>query len=85
MKKWLGRLYVRLFLNLKHDYPAGILIHRKNGKVIFEIEFNWFDEDLIPVSIVREVQSGKIASIRYFEMKEFKEYSGNNPNAGNTL
>lgn len=68
-----------------HKYPAGCLIHRRNAGVIFEIEFNWFDEDLEPVSVVREVKSNKIFSVRYLEMMDFVEYSGSDPNPGNAL
>ena len=69
----------------KHKYPAGCLIHRRNAGVIFEIEFNWFDEDLEPVSVVREVKSNKIFSVRYLEMMDFVEYSGSDPNPGTVL
>jgi hypothetical protein len=65
-----------------HKYPAGCLIHRRTNSVIFEIEFNWYDEDLEPVSVVREVKSSKIFSVRYLEMLEFVEYSGSDPNPG---
>lgn len=77
MWKLLGRLYRKLFIK-KHLFPAGTLIHPKKGTTVFEIEFNWYDEDMMPVSIVRQVSNGQIASIRYGEMKGFKEYAGNN-------
>jgi light-regulated signal transduction histidine kinase (bacteriophytochrome) len=84
MKKLLGRLYRKFFLK-KHQLPVGVLIHRRKNTVIFEIEFNWYDEDFQPVSLIREVKSGKIFSIRHAEMYEFKEYAGSDPNAGSTL
>lgn len=83
MKKWLSKLYIRFFLK-KHKFPPASLIHRKN-RVLFEIEFNWYDESFQPVSIVREIKSGKIFSIRFDEMLEFREYSGDDPNAGSTI
>lgn len=84
MKKRVLRFFKRFFLK-KHQYPAGILIHRRKAVVLFEIEFNWYDEDLNPVSVVREVKSNKTYSVRHDEMFEFKEYSGSDPNAGNAL
>jgi hypothetical protein len=84
MKKLLFRFFVKFFLK-KHQYPAGILIHRRKATVLFEIELNWYDEELIPVSLVREVHSGKVFSIRDYEMFEFKEYAGSDPNAGSQL
>lgn len=82
------KLLVRLFKSYilgKHQLPPGVLIHRRNGTILFEIEFNWYDETLNPVSLVREVHSNKIFSIRDSEMREFKEYSGSNSTAGSTL
>lgn len=81
MKKLLSRLYKRFFLR-KHKYPPTTYIHRRKAAVVFEIELNWFDEDLNPVSLVREVRSGKNFSIRYSEMLEFVELTGNKPDDG---
>jgi hypothetical protein len=81
MKKLIARIYKRFFLK-KHLYPPSVYIHRKNSAVVFEIELNWYDEDLEPVSLVREVKSGKSFSIRYHEMLEFRELSGNKPTDG---
>lgn len=81
LKQLLTKLYIKYMLK-KHKYPASTLIHRKHAKVIFEIEFNWYDENFEPVSVVREVLSNKIFSIRSDEMKEFVEYTGSDPNAG---
>jgi hypothetical protein len=69
----------------KHQYPLSTLIHRKKAKVIYEIEFNWFDDNLTPVSLVRETQSGKQFSVSHLDMYEFKEYQGRDVNAGNTI
>lgn len=84
MKKLIGKLYRYLFLK-KHKYPASTLIHRRKATIVFEIEFNWYDESLQPVSLVREVHSGKIYSIRSDEMMEFREFIGPDPNAGTSL
>lgn len=84
MMKLLGRLYRKMFLR-KHLFPVGCLVHPKKGTVVFEIEFNWFDEDMQPVSVVRQVSDNKIFSIRYNEMRGFKEYSGNNERLGSTV
>lgn len=84
MMKLLGRLYRKLFIR-KHLFPAGVLIHPKKGTTVFEIEFNWYDEDMQPVSVVRQVSNNQIASIRYNEMQGFKEYSGNNERLGSNV
>jgi hypothetical protein len=84
MKNILYKLFIRFFLK-KHQYPPGVLIHRRKAKILFEIEFNWYDEEFQPVSIIREVHSGKVFSVRNYEMYEFKEYAGSDPNAGNHL
>lgn len=83
MTKLLSRLYRKLFLK-KHLFPSGSLIHQKKGTIVFEIEFNWYDEDFIPISVVRQVSNNQIASVRYNEMLGFKEYSGNNETLGST-
>jgi hypothetical protein len=75
MKQKLIKLFLKYILK-KHVFPAGVLIHRINGLVLFETEFTWYDEDLQPVLVIREVKSNKIFSIRGDEAKEFKEYSG---------
>lgn len=69
----------------KHKYPKGVLVHRKNGAVVFETEFNWYDESLEPVTVVREVKSGKIFSVNSLEMMDFVEYTGSDPNGGSDL
>lgn len=84
MKKLLGRLYRKLFIK-KHIFPVGTLVHPKKGTTVFEIDFNWYDEDMQPVSIVRQVNNNQIASIRYNEMLGFKEYSGNNELLGSNV
>lgn len=84
MFKLLGRLYRKMFIR-KHLYPVGCLVHPKKGTTVFEIDFNWYDEDMQPVSIVRQCSDNKIASIRYNEMQGFKEYSGNNESLGSNV
>lgn len=79
MKKLLTKLF-RKYILKKHIFPAGVLIHRRNGLVLFETEFVWYDEDLEPVTVVTEKKSGKIFSIRSDEMPEFQEYSGKSHN-----
>lgn len=81
MKKLISKLYRRFFLK-KHKFPPTVYIHHRKGAVVFEVELNWYDEDLQPVSLVREVKSGKSFSIRYSEMLEFVELSGNAPQDG---
>jgi len=81
LSKYIGRLYRRFFLK-KHKFPPTTYIHRRKSAVVFEVNLNWFDEDLEPVSLVREVHSGKNFSIRYHEMLEFVELIGNAPNDG---
>lgn len=84
MMKLIGRLYRKFFIQ-KHLFPAGTLVHPRKGTTVFEIEFNWYDEDMQPVSIVRQVANNQIASIRYNEMRGFKEYSGNNESLGSNV
>ena len=84
MKKLITRLYKRFFLK-KHKFPPTIYIHKKNARVVFEVELNWFDEDLLPVSLLREVKSGKNYSVRYHEMLEFIELRGNKPEDGTEI
>lgn len=81
MKKLLSKLYKRYFLK-KHKFPPTTYIHRRKSGVVFEVDLNWFDEDLEPVSLVREVKSNKNFSIRYYEMLEFVELQGNAPTDG---
>lgn len=69
----------------QHEYPPSTLIHRRKAKVIYEVEFNWYDQDLLPISVVREVHSGKKFSINYYEMYEFKEFQGKDRTVGNTI
>lgn len=79
------RLFARFFKKYcvkKHVFPPTTYVHRKNSGVVFEIELNWYDEDFEPVSLVREVKSGKSFSIRHYEMQEFKELQGNTPEDG---
>lgn len=73
---------IRKYILKPHKYPTSTLIQRKNGSVVFEVEFNWFDEILEPVSIVRDIKTQKIYSVRSLEMHEFKEYTGSDPNGG---
>lgn len=84
IKRLLGRLYKKIFIP-KHLFPAGSLVHPKRGTTVFEIDFNWYDEDMQPVSIVRQISNQQIASIRYDEMLGFKEYSGNNELLGSNV
>lgn len=81
IRKFLSKLYRKYFLQ-KHLFPPSVYVHRKKSGVVFEIELNWYDEDLEPVSLVREVKSGKSFSIRHYEMQEFVELQGNNPDDG---
>lgn len=76
---------IKRFLLKKHQFETATLIHRRIGKVIFEVEFNWYDENLNPVSVIREVHSGKIFSVRGNETIDFQEYSGSDSLAGSTL
>lgn len=84
MKQKLRNFFRWLFVK-KHLFPVGALVHQKTQKIVFEIEFNWFDEDLQPVSLVRQVSDSKVFSIRYHEMLGFKEYSGNNEMLGSNV
>lgn len=68
-----------------HEYPPTTLIHRRKAKIIYEIEFNWYDNDMLPISIVREVHSGKTFSVSYYEMFDFKEFQGRDRSVGNTI
>lgn len=82
MKFIINWLYLR-FVKPKHKYPPSCLIHRKtNPTLVYEIEFNWYDENMDPVSVVRDTRTQKIFSIRHYEMVEFVEYTGSNPNPG---
>ena len=68
-----------------HTFPVSTLVHRKKARVIYEVEFNWYDNELKPITVVREVQSGKVFSISGLEIDDFKEYSGADVSAGNSL
>lgn len=82
LKKLITKLYHK-FCVRKHKYPPSCIIHRANNtKVVFEIEFNWYDENLSPVSVVRNVKTDKIYSVREMEMLDFVEYTGADPNVG---
>jgi hypothetical protein len=85
MPKIVLKFFVKHKYLKQHQYPASTLIHRKNAKIIYEIEFNWFDDKLIPVSLVRETQSGKQFSVSYYDMYEFREYQGRDRSAGNSI
>jgi len=80
---------LRFFIKHKyvspHQFPPSTLIHRFKARVLFEVEFNWYDHDLMPVSIVREVKSGKQFSVSYYELFEFKEFQGRDRAAGNSI
>jgi hypothetical protein len=76
---------LRMLVLEQHQFKPSTLIHRKAARVVYEVEFNWYDENLKPVSVVREVQSGKIFSIRGNEATDFKEFSGTDPLVGSTL
>ena len=77
LKKLLSKLFFK-YVRKTHKYPASCLVKRKNSDdhFVFEIEFNWYDENLEPVSIVREQRTHKTYSIRHEEMAEFVEYTG---------
>jgi len=82
---FLLRFFLKHKYTKQHHYPTAILVHRRKAKVIYEIEFNWYDNDLLPVSLVREVISGKRFSISYYEMYEFKEFAGSDYTIGNSI
>ena len=69
----------------QHQFPVTTLIHRRKAKIIYEIEFNWYDHDLMPVSLVREVLSGKRYSVSYHELYEFKEFQGKDRSIGSSI
>jgi len=69
----------------RHQFPESTLIHRRKATVIYEVEFNWYDETLMPVSLVREVKSGKQFSVSFYELYEFKEFQGRDRSIGNSI
>ncbi len=82
IRKLINRLFRNRYL-LKHKFVPAIYIHHNKGGVVFETQFNWYDEDLLPVTIVREIKSNKTFSIRHHEMLEFVELSSKHtPNDG---
>ena len=82
LQRIINSLYLK-YVKPKHKYPTSVLIHRRaNASMVYEIEFNWFDENMEPVSVVRDVKTQKIFSIRSTEMLEFVEYTGSDPNPG---
>jgi len=76
LKKLIKKFIMKYIIGM-HKFPTSVIVHRINNKSsMYEIEFNWYDEDLNPVSIVRDIATQKIFSIRSSEITEFKEYSG---------
>lgn len=87
---FLIRFLVRNKYLKQHPYPPSTLIHRGDSEkgcstVLFEIEFNWYDHELNPVSIVRQCKTGKQFSVSFFELLEFREFQGKDRTAGNTI
>lgn len=88
IKKYLESLLMQLFKKRvlkKHLFTVGTYVHRKHASIVFEIDFNWYDEEILPVSVVKEVRSGKIFSIRHEEMINFVELKGNSPLDGTEI
>lgn len=85
MPLFLIKFFAKNKLAKKHPFPASSIIHRKRGTVLFEIEFNWYDENFLPISLVRQTITGKKYSISYYELLEFKEYAGVDSQAGTTI
>lgn len=85
MPNFILKFFVKNKFVEQHQYPASTLIHRRKAKIIYEIEFNWYDDTLLPVSLVREIHSGKRFSISYYEMYDFKEFQGRDRSIGDSI
>lgn len=81
IRKLFVKILRRKFLKV-HKFPITTYVHREHSGIVFEIDLNWYDEDLNPVSIVRECKSGKTFSIRDDEMIFYVELRGNAPTDG---
>lgn len=68
----------------QHKFKPTDLIHRHNT-ILFEVEFNWYNEDLEPITIIRGVKNGKIGTIHRDEWIEWNVYLGKDRNAGSTF
>lgn len=61
----------------KHKYPEAVLIHKPSQGVVYEIQKNYYDLDLKPVSLVLEYGGTRVLTISEIDMLEYREYTGN--------
>lgn len=78
----LHRIWCLVFLK-KHKYPPTTLVRRKLARIVYEIDFCWYDTNFDPVWIMRELKTNKTYSASYIEMTEFTEYT--EEGAGSTI
>lgn len=68
------RLFVKYFLP-KHKFLPSALIYREGTRTLFEVDSNYYDKDLNPVTIVRAYPLGKqLMGISRHDILEFHEY-----------
>lgn len=74
---------MKILLNLlkrllkKHKYPVSVLIHKKTSDTVYEVQKNYYDLDLNPVTLVLEYGGSRLLSIDHIDMLEYQEYTGN--------
>lgn len=74
------KFLINLLKNLlkKHKYPVSVLIHKKNSEdIIYEVQKNYYDLDLSPVTLVLEYGGTRVMTIDNIDMLEYQEYTGN--------
>lgn len=74
---------MKLLINLlkrllkKHKYPVSVLIHKKNNTSVYEVQKNYYDLDLSPVTLVMEYGGSRLLTIDNIDILDYQEYTGN--------
>lgn len=67
--------FVMKHLLEKHKFKASSLIIRDGTRTLFEVDTNYYNKELEPVTIVRAYPSGtQLLGISKHEIIEFREY-----------
>lgn len=74
MKELIRKLFVKYFLP-KHKFGVSALILRDGTRTLFEVDTNYYNTDLNPVTIVRAYPMGaQLLGISHHDILEYKEY-----------
>ena len=74
IKFFIYKLFIKYFLQ-KHKFLPSTLIYRDGTRTLFEVDSNYYDIDLNPITIVRAYPIGKqLMGISRHEMLEFREF-----------